>query len=63
MQVDLDNYLHTYNYDSAHQGRNMHGRTPYQGSVREVSSVPTNTDNGIEICYTWMYERITPEPE
>lgn len=30
MQVDLDDYLKTYNQDRAHQGRNMNGRTPYQ---------------------------------
>jgi len=26
----LDGYLHQYNYERAHQGRNMNGRTPYQ---------------------------------
>lgn len=30
MQKDLDGYLHQYNYERAHQGRNMNGRTPYQ---------------------------------
>jgi transposase InsO family protein len=30
MQKDLDVYLHYYNHDRAHQGRNMNGRTPYQ---------------------------------
>jgi len=30
MQTDLDAYLHHYNHERAHQGRNMNGRTPYQ---------------------------------
>jgi len=30
MQTDLDVYLHHYNHERAHQGRNMNGRTPYQ---------------------------------
>ena len=30
MQVDLDEYLKSYNQERAHQGRNMNGRTPYQ---------------------------------
>jgi len=30
MQTDLDSYLHIYNYERAHQGRNMNGRTPAQ---------------------------------
>ena len=30
MQKDLDLYLHRYNYERSHQGRNMNGRTPYQ---------------------------------
>ncbi len=30
MQKDLDVYLHRYNYERTHQGRNMKGRTPYQ---------------------------------
>lgn len=29
MQKDLDKYLHHYNYERPHQGRNMNGRTPY----------------------------------
>jgi transposase InsO family protein len=33
MQVDLDDYLKTYNQERAHQGRNMNGRTPYQAFV------------------------------
>jgi transposase InsO family protein len=33
MQKDLEAYLKTYNYERAHQGRNMKGRTPYQALV------------------------------
>ena len=29
MQQDLDIYLHYYNRERSHQGRNMNGRTPY----------------------------------
>ena len=33
MQSDLDSHLHIYNYERAHQGRNMNGRTPHQAFV------------------------------
>jgi transposase InsO family protein len=33
MQKDLEAYLHTYNNDRPHQGRNMNGRTPYKAFV------------------------------
>ena len=33
MQKDLQSYLKQYNYDRAHQGRNMNGRTPYQAFI------------------------------
>jgi transposase InsO family protein len=33
MQNDLDSYLNIYNYERAHQGRNMNGRTPHQAFV------------------------------
>jgi transposase InsO family protein len=33
MQKDLDAYLLFYNYERAHQGRNMNGRTPHQAFV------------------------------
>ena len=36
MQGDLDNYLHTYNYERTHQGRNMNGRTPYQAFIEGI---------------------------
>jgi transposase InsO family protein len=36
MQKDLDNYLHEYNYNRAHQGRNMNGRTPYQAFLEGI---------------------------
>jgi hypothetical protein len=29
MQKDLEAYLHKYNRERTHQGRNMNGRTPY----------------------------------
>lgn len=29
MQKDLDTFLHHYNHERAHQGRNMNGRVPY----------------------------------
>ena len=33
MQIDLDEYLKTYNQERAHQGRNMNGRTPCQAFI------------------------------
>jgi transposase InsO family protein/transposase-like protein len=33
MQADLEHYLYSYNYERAHQGRNMNGRTPHQAFV------------------------------
>jgi transposase InsO family protein len=36
MQSDLDTYLHVYNYERAHQGRNMNGRTPHQAFVEGI---------------------------
>lgn len=33
MQKDLDEYLLTYNYERAHQGRNMNGRTPHRAFI------------------------------
>jgi transposase InsO family protein len=36
MQADLDLFLHSYNYERAHQGRNMNGRTPYQAFVERL---------------------------
>jgi transposase InsO family protein len=36
MQNDLDLYLHKYNYERAHQGRNMNGRTPHQAFVEAI---------------------------
>lgn len=30
MQADLDEYLHLYNHERTHQGRDMNGRTPNQ---------------------------------
>ena len=44
MQEDLDIYLHTYNYDRAHQGRNMNGRTPYQAFVEGIPSIDQKED-------------------
>jgi len=39
MQNDLDSYLQTYNYERAHQGRNMNGRTPHQVFVEGIPIV------------------------
>ena len=36
MQTDLDRFLQIYNYERAHQGRNMNGRTPYQVFVEGI---------------------------
>jgi len=36
MQNDLDSYLQTYNYERAHQGRNMNGRTPHQVFIEGI---------------------------
>jgi transposase InsO family protein len=36
MQTDLDSFLHIYNYERAHQGRNMNGRTPHQAFVEGI---------------------------
>jgi len=30
MQIDLDQFLHHYNHERPHQGRNMNGKRPYQ---------------------------------
>jgi transposase InsO family protein len=38
MQNDLDTYLHLYNYERAHQGRNMNGRTPLQAFVDGIQT-------------------------
>ncbi|GHU97237.1 IS481 family transposase [Spirochaetia bacterium] len=47
MQADLDNYLHTYNYDRAHQGRNMNGRTPYQAFVEGIPTSSLTEDQAV----------------
>ena len=39
MQADLDSYLHIYNYERTHQGRNMNGRTPYQAFVEGIPNL------------------------
>ena len=39
MQADLDSYLGTYNYERAHQGRNMNGRTPNQTLVEDIPNL------------------------
>jgi hypothetical protein len=39
MQQDLDAYLHLYNYERAHQGRNMNGRTPYSVFVEDIPNL------------------------
>jgi transposase InsO family protein len=44
MQCDLDLYLHTYNYERAHQGRNMNGRTPQQAFVEGLPNQPAKEE-------------------
>jgi transposase InsO family protein len=39
MQEDLDTYLNVYNYERAHQGRNMNGRTPHIAFVEGIPIV------------------------
>ena len=39
MQNDLDSYLQIYNYERAHQGRNMNGRTPHQAFVEGIATL------------------------
>jgi transposase InsO family protein len=39
MQQDLDAYLHLYNYERSHQGRNMNGRTPYTVFVEDIPNL------------------------
>ena len=39
MQIDLDNYLLTYNFERTHQGRNMNGRTPHQAFVEGIPNL------------------------
>jgi transposase InsO family protein len=44
MQTDLDSYLHIYNYERAHQGRNMNGRTPSQAFVEGLPALNIKED-------------------
>jgi transposase InsO family protein len=44
MQPDLDLYLHSYNYERAHQGRNMNGRTPHQAFVEGLPNQPVKEE-------------------
>ena len=39
MQIDLDSYLHIYNYERVHQGRNMNGRTPHQAFLEGLTNL------------------------
>lgn len=36
MQKDLNTYLHHYNHERPHQGRNMNGRVPYKAFIDEL---------------------------
>jgi transposase InsO family protein len=45
MQTDLDTYLHIYNYERAHQGRNMNGRTPHQAFVEGIPTPSLKEDS------------------
>ena len=44
MQGDLDAYLHIYNYERTHQGRNMNGRTPHQAFVEGIPNLADKED-------------------
>jgi len=44
MQNDLDTYLHVYNHERAHQGRNMNGRTPHQAFVEGIPNPATEEE-------------------
>jgi len=44
MQSNLDSYIHIYNYERAHQGRNMNGRTPYQAFVEGIPNLDSRED-------------------
>lgn len=44
MQKDLDTYLHHYNRERTHQGRNMNGRVPYQVFVDGLPEPKTVTE-------------------
>ena len=45
MQNDLDSYLHIYNHERAHQGRNMNGRTPHQAFVEGIPNNSSKEDS------------------
>jgi len=45
MQNDFDSYLHVYNYERAHQGRNMNGRTPFQAFVEGIPNNSTKEES------------------
>jgi len=45
MQTDLDAYLQIYNYERAHQGRNMNGRTPRQAFVEGIPHLSDKEDS------------------
>jgi transposase InsO family protein len=47
MQQDLDTYFHVYNYERAHQGRNMNGRTPYQVFVEGIPDTSLKEDQAV----------------
>jgi len=44
MQKDLDVYLHHYNHERAHQGRNMNGRVPYRVFIDGLPERKTITE-------------------
>jgi transposase InsO family protein len=44
MQTDLDQYLHHYNHERPHQGRNMNGNTPNQTFLEGLISDPPQED-------------------
>jgi transposase InsO family protein len=45
MQKDLETYLHHYNHERTHQGRNMKGRTPYKAFTDGLPKNKTSDKN------------------
>ena len=48
MQNDLDTYLHHYNRERTHQGRNMNGRVPYQAFIDGLPKNETKAKTATE---------------
>lgn len=44
LQKDLDIYLHHYNHERTHQGRNMNGQVPYRVFVDGLPELKNITE-------------------